>query len=423
MEHHAVILLFIQICAMLAVALVFGQMMRKLHQPIVIGEIIGGIFLGPTIFGTLAPDTYAWLFPSTGTTSMVRETLIMLGMLFFIFAAGLEVNLTHLRQRLLTVSLTSLLGIIVPFSLGFGLVLFLPGLWGPNAQNKMLMLALFIGTALSVSALPVIVRILIDLNLIQEEFGVIVVSAATISDLIMWVVFAVIMSTLAPDNLPCRALWISLGLLLIFFVMILSIGRWAGPRGVRWLQIHMTWPSGYIGVMTVFVLIAATVTETLGTHAIFGAFLIGAALGQNDEERNHAHEVVYQFAISFFAPLYFVSIGFKANFVTNFDLPLVLLILLVANVGKICGSGFGAWISGMAIREALAVGFGLNARGAMEIILASVALEYKLIEQKVFVALTFMALLTSMLSGPIMRRLLIAKPLKKSNLLEETNDS
>ena len=140
---------------------------------------------------------------------------------------------------------------------------------------------------------------------------------------------------------------------------------------------------------------------------VFGAYLVGIALGQSLEsgEARDAHDITYQFALSFFAPLYFVSIGLKANFAANFDLPLVLLVLAVACVGKIGGAGLGARLGGMNLRESVAVGFGMNARGAMEIILASVALEAGLIDKRVFVALVIMAMVTSMLVGPVMKRL------------------
>ncbi len=142
----------------------------------------------------------------------------------------------------------------------------------------------------------------------------------------------------------------------------------------------------------------------------FGFYLVGVALARNDQtgQNRQAHETVYQFVVSFLTPIYFVSIGLKANFSTHFDWPLVTLGLIVACVGKILGAGLGAKLGGMSHREAWAAGFGLNARGAIEIILATVALEYSLIDQRVFVALVTMAVITSMMSGPIIQRLLFS---------------
>ncbi len=410
MSHHDLIVLFLQICAMLGVALVFGQGIRRLRFPSVLGELGGGIVLGPTIFGALAPTAYAWLFLTGDLVASGREAVIKIGMLFFLCAGGLEVNLSQLRRRGLSVTLTSLLGVVVPFGLGFGSVVLLPRLWAPQATDKGLIFAAFIGTALSISALPVIARILMDLDLIDKEIGVVIMTAATINDLVGWSLFAAILSAIAPAS-QGRSLWATLGLVVGFSVLVLMLGRWIGRPFLRWLRASVAWPSGFIGITAMLILAAAAFAETVGIHATFGAFLVGVALGQSvEEEENNAHDIIHQFAVSFFAPLYFVSIGLSADFAANFDLPFVLLLLLISCIGKICGAGLGARLGGMPAKEALAVGFGMNARGAMEMILASIALEYRLIDERVFVALIVMALVTSMLSAPVLQRLMKQPP-------------
>jgi Kef-type K+ transport system membrane component KefB len=411
MSHPEIITFFVQLAFMLAVAVVSGQLMRTWGQPAVLGELIGGILLGPTVLGALFPAYYTWLFPDTGNLPLARETLVKLGMLFFLFIAGLEVNLSYLRQRGLSTVLTSLLGMVIPFSLGFGSVWFLPQWWGALAQRNLLMLSLFISTALAISALPVIVRILKDLGLINQELGAVIIGAAIVNDVIGWTLFAVILSEFIPNQAAEHSFWITLALVIIYFVFILSLGRWAGRPLLHWIQTHLPWPSGFIGVTAVLVLSAAAMAEAIGIHAFFGAFLVGVALAQNDKTGagHQAHETVYQFVVSFLTPIYFVSIGLKANFLAHFDFLLVMLVLGVACVGKILGAGGGAWWGGMSLPEALVVGFGMNARGAIEIILASVALEYGLIDQRIFVALVIMAIITSMMSGPAIQSILGSK--------------
>jgi len=368
------ILFFTQVGIMLSTALVFGQIMQRFNQPAVLGELIGGVLLGPTIFGLFAPEAYLFLFPVQGASTLGREAIINIGMLFFLFVAGLEVNLSQIRRSGLSVALAGILGVLLPFGLGFAMVLLLPDLWGTQAQNQLFIFALFMGTALSISALPIIARILIDLNLMQKEIGVVVMAAATINDLIGWTLFALILSALTPGGLSGEKPWITLILALGFSVAIVFIGRLFGQGVLRWLRDHLSWPSGFIAVTSVMILAAAVAAEAIGIHAIFGAFLLGVALGRSHEERNQDHDTVYQFAVSFFAPLYFVSIGLKIDFIEHFDLVVTLIILLTACVGKICGAGLGALLGGMKLKKALVVGFGMNARGAMEIILASVAL-------------------------------------------------
>ncbi len=396
----------LQIGFMLAVALLFGKLMHMLHQPIILGELIGGIVLGPTVLGAFAPGTFEWLFPLSGATVVARDALLKLGMLFFLFSAGLEIDLSRVKQKGTSIVLTSVFGIAVPFFLGFVSALFFGDLWDMNGKVERMIFALFMGTALSISALPVIVRILSDLNLLQTDLGVVIVSSATVNDLIGWSLFAVVLSTVVPYGIPGTSLTMSLILVVVFFVLVLTFGRWGGQLILNLLKPHLTWAGSFIGVMIVLMLLIAAIAEAIGIHAILGAFLAGIALASRYGEQKQAHEVVHRFAISFFVPIYFVSIGLKANFSINFDLPLLLFILSVASVGKICGAGLGAWMGGMSRKDALAVGFGMNARGMMEIILASIALEFSLIDERIFVSLIVMAIITSMISGPVLQRLI-----------------
>ncbi|UCF94062.1 MAG: cation:proton antiporter [Desulfobacterales bacterium] len=400
-------LFYIQICVMLCVALVFGQLMRKLRQPAVVGELLGGIVLGPTVFGLLAPGAYHWLFPVEGIATISREAVIKIGMLFFLFVAGLEIDISQIKRRSACVSLTAGTGILMPFAGAVLLVFLWPDLWGVPAQKNKLTFTMFMGTALSISALPVIARILVDLELIREESGTIVMAAATISDLICWFLFAMIISALDPTGLSLKAAWTSVVLLVGFAAIVLLGGRLVDQRVFHLLQAHLPWPSAFIGLTVIVILIAAITTELIGIHAIFGAFLVGVALGRRFESVEKAQVTFYQFAVSFFAPLYFVSIGLRIDFASHFDPVLALLILFVACLGKIGGAGLGARWGGMEPKKALVVGFGLNARGAMEMILASVALEHRLIDERIFVALIFTAVVTSVLSGPAIKMLTV----------------
>jgi Kef-type K+ transport system membrane component KefB len=403
----------LQIGVMLAVGLIFGQLMRKLNQPAVLGELIGGIVLGPTIFGLLLPDLYYRLFPGEAEIVEAREVVIRIGMLFFMFVAGLEVNLSQLRQRKQTVLLVSILGCLLPFGLGIASILLFPDFWNYTSVNNNTSFILFIGIALSISALPVITRILMDLHLLHQEIGGIVITSAAINDLLGWALFALLLSNLNTNTQNNNLLRI-LGLTFIFSLLVLGVGRVAGQLLFRWARNALVWPSGFLGVSAVFIFISAAIAETMNIHAIFGAFLIGVALFPVFENNGAGavKEIIYQFAVSLFAPLYFVSVGLKANFAANFDIQLVLLVISLATVGKVVGAGLGARISGADFKNALAIGFAMNARGAMEMILASVALEYGLIDQRIFVALVTMALVTSMMSGPMLQWLLkVPKPL------------
>ena len=187
-----------------------------------------------------------------------------------------------------------------------------------------------------------------------------------------------------------------------FAAFMLTVGRGLLNRLLPWVNKKFAWPGGVLSLSLALCFLAAAFTEYIGIHAIFGAFIMGVALGDSEHFSERAKEIVHQFINNIFAPLFFVSIGLRVNFLVNFDLGLTLIILAIAFT-KIIGSGLGTRLGGFSWKESLAAGFGMNARGAMEIILGIIALENGLINEKVFVSLVIMALVTSMTSGPLMR--------------------
>jgi Kef-type K+ transport system membrane component KefB len=396
---------FLEIAVMLSVSLLCGQLMNRLGLPAVFGELFGGIILGPTVLGWLSPYTFNWLFPASGAVFQGKDALIQICMLFFLFAAGLEMNLSLAKKQVNYIAWASLTGIVVPFVMGFGMVVLFPDLWTGHFNVEKLLFAMFMGTALSISALPVIARILMDLDLMNTDIGMTVIGAATINDLVGWSLFAFILSNFAPYSIINIPPYMTFLLILLLFTFMLTIGRALAQGALKLLKSYMPWPGSFLGITAVLILIAAACAEAIGVHAVFGAFLVGLAFSQNLEKRDAAHEMVYQFVMYFFAPLYFVSIGLRANFVASFDLVLVLVVLSIACIGKVLGVTLGLRASKMPWKQSAVIGFALNARGAMEMILATVAKDAGLIDDRLFVALIIMALVTSVLSGPIMSRL------------------
>lgn len=395
----------IALVVMLATGLVFGALARRVGLPMVVGELCGGVLLGPTVMARYWPQAYEWLFPSTGPAASGRKAFIQLGIICFLFATGLEMNVPALKQMGRKVMWTSVLGMVVPFVGGFVMVLAAPFYWEPHVLIGQWGGALLLGTALAISALPVIARVLMDLGLAREEFGALVLAAATLDDLVGWSLFAAILATFAPGA-HVRAPWLTMVLIFAFAALLLTLGRAMATRWRDWVRERVNWPGGWVGATAVLWLTAAVVAEWVGVHAVVGAFLVGLTLAKGGATRDGPAEAVHQFAMGVFAPIYFVSVGFRADFAANLDLWLVLAVFAVACIGKIGGVTFGARLAGMGWNTAIATGFGMNARGAMEMILAAVALENGLIDEPLFVALVIMALLTSVISGPVMGRLL-----------------
>jgi len=258
---------------------------------------------------------------------------------------------------------------------------------------------------MAVSALPVITRILMDLNLFKTKIGMIIIAAAIFDDLTGWLIFSFVLSLLGQEG-EITNIWFTIGMILGFGLFMLIVGRWIINRVLPWIQQNLSWPGGVLSISLGFCFLGAAFTEYIGLHAILGAFIVGIALGDSVHLQEREREIIHQFVTNVFAPLFFVFIGLKVNFIENFDWQLVTLVVFLAMICKVFGASLGAYMGGLTKRESLAVGFGLNARGAMEIILGTLALDAGLIEQKMFVALVVMALLTSMISGPLMKRFL-----------------
>jgi mannitol/fructose-specific phosphotransferase system IIA component (Ntr-type) len=269
-----------------------------------------------------------------------------------------------------------------------------------------LTLALFIGTAMSITAVPVISKTLMDLGLYRTDFGMVIVASAMVNDIIGWILFALVLSTLGVRSGFGLAVSHTTVLVLAFVVGMLTVGRALIHRVLPWIQAHLTWPGGVMGAAITLAFFAAAFTEASGVHAVLGAFLAGVAIGDSSHLREQTRRNISHFISFVFAPLFFATIGLRMNFFTNFDLKIVVAVLVVACTGKLIGCMAGARLAGMSRREAWATGIGMNARGTMEIVLGTLALESGLISEPLFEALIVMALVTAVLPGPALQFLL-----------------
>jgi Kef-type K+ transport system membrane component KefB len=410
LTHNELVLLLVQLSLLLFFGRLFAEGARKLRQPAVAGELLAGIMLGPTLLGTYSPELYLTLFPVVGGNPIALNAFIQVSLVLLLFIAGLEVELHIVWQQGRSAFYTSFLGLVAPFILGFTAAYVFPDFFGNGDKEERLILSLFLGTSLAITALPVIARILMDLNLFKTNFGVLIIASAMITDLIGWMIFSVILSMLGQGHNV--TLGYTILLTIGFTIFMLTIGKNLINKVLPWINQKFAWPGGLLSWSLSFCFLWAAFTEYIGIHAIFGAFIFGVALGQTIHFSERAKEIVHQFINNIFAPLFFVSIGLRVDFVQNFSLSLTLIILVLAFIGKIGGSGIGASLGGYSFRNSLAIGCGMNARGAMEIILGIIALEFNLINEKLFVALVIMAFVTSITSGPLMKYLYIHEELK-----------
>lgn len=399
--HDDVFHLLVQLSIMLVMGRLFAEVARKLNQPGVIGEIFAGILLGPTVLGMIKPEWFEALYPVGAVSGVVLSGFVQVAVIMLLFIAGLEVDLHIVWQQGRQALTTSLFGLIIAFTIGFVFPYYFSEFFGIADAQGRLTFALFMGTAMAITALPVIVRILMDLNLFKSKMGLLVVASAMVDDLVGWLIFSVILGLIGRSG-GAMPLINTIVLTIGFAAFMLTVGRGLLNRVLPWVNKKFAWPGGVLSLSLALCFLAAAFTEYIGIHAIFGAFIMGVALGDSEHFSERAKEIVHQFINNVFAPLFFVSIGLRVNFFVNFDLGLTLVILAIAFT-KIVGSGLGTKLGGFSWKESLAAGFGMNARGAMEIILGIIALENGLINEKVFVSLVIMALVTSMTSGPLMK--------------------
>ncbi|MGL4597556.1 MAG: cation:proton antiporter, partial [Bacteroidia bacterium] len=359
LSHSDLIILLLAISTMLILSRIVAELGKRYKLPVVMGELIVGIMLGPTILGTIYRPAYDYLFPLTTNAhvSLALDGIFSLSVIMLLFVAGLEVQLPLVLRQGKTAIVTGLSSMIIPFATGFGIAWFLPDLFGeqPESVNR-LVFALFLGTALSISALPVIARILMDMNLFKTNIGMVIIASAMFNDLVGWLIFSVILSMSGTAQEGHLSIWATIFWVLGFGVFMLLIGRRIINRILPWVQTKLSWPGGVLALCLGTCLLCAAFTESIRIHAILGAFIAGIAFGDSVHLREQAREIIHQFVTNFFAPLFFVSIGLKVNFVENFDVVIVSIIMVLAFVGKVVGASAGAYWGGMSRNNALAVG-------------------------------------------------------------------
>jgi Kef-type K+ transport system membrane component KefB len=385
----------IQIICLLGVARLFGELVKKFDLPIVLGELLAGVILGPTVFGTLAPDFFASLFHLPIDAGLALDGLMSLSVIFLLFVVGMEIELNEIARQGTRVVWFSVLGILIPVLIGTGVGWLIYDMSGVSVSRPLF--AAFMGAALSISALPVIARILLDLKLLKTPLGNLTIAVATMNDAVGWMLFIIVLSLswLAKQNVSIGvsiAFTVGLGLLVVTAlprIMDMILGFVARTMS----------PGGIIGTAVVMMLILAVVTEYVGIHAVFGAFAAGIGVSQSRYFTPELKHSIIEFTSHILAPLFFAAVGLKVNFFNSFDLTTILIILLAAYGSKMLAAWIGGYFAHLTLRESTAVGLGIAARGGMGIILATIALEAKFITPRIFTALVLMAIITSMSAG------------------------
>jgi Kef-type K+ transport system membrane component KefB/mannitol/fructose-specific phosphotransferase system IIA component (Ntr-type) len=405
MHESDALVFLLSLAVLLSSARVLGELARRVGLPLVFGEIASGILLGPTVLGRVLPSAQRWLFPG-GAPQHMLSGYTTVGVVLLLVVAGLEVNLGIVRRRGRSALLTSILGILMPLGGGVLLGVLLPDSDLVRPDHRTLF-ALFMGVALSISALPVIAKTLLDLGLFKTDVGLLVMAAAMVNDLVGWIAFSLLLAPMQGGTIELASVARAIGLAGAFVGISLVVGRPLLGRLIVKLQSdHHSGSRRVLSLIILLALFGASLTQWIGIHAVFGGFVVGVVVGDTPHLKERTRVIVHDFVTNIFAPVFFASLGLRSDFIGAFDARLCILVFVIASAAKMVGCTLGARAGGLRWRPAAAVGSGLNARGAMEIILALLALEAGLLKEQVFVALVVMALATSLVSGPMMKWLL-----------------
>ncbi len=386
--HEDLVRIFFSLSIILFFSKTFGELFQRRGKPSVIGEILAGILIGKTILGRLFPSIYDLFFPSHGISPQALEIIMVISIVFLMFVAGFEVDLSSILRQGRAVIATGLLSFIVPFTIGF-FSSFLSHLWGFPSRISF---SLFLGVSLSISAIPVIARVMMDMNILKSDVGCIILGGSVINNILGWFLFSFIFAY-SPKILFH---------IIVFIIITFTVVRWLIDRVFPYMQARTAWPGSIISFGLFLALLGASVTEWIGIHGIFGSFMMGIAFGDTPHLKERTRDIFKQFVMNLFSPLFFGLVGVNVDFLGNFDLGIVFSLLLLAIGGMVLGGYLGGRISGMDKRASLAIGIGLNTRGAMEIILAITALEYGIINSRFFVGFVFMAVVTSLMCAPLL---------------------
>jgi Kef-type K+ transport system membrane component KefB len=396
--EHPLAILLIQIVTIIFVARLFGWIFRKIGQPTVIGEIIAGIVLGPSLVGMYFPEFSATLFPPHSLGNI--QFLSQIGLILFMFVVGMEIDLKVLKSKAHDAIVISHASIIIPFALGMGLAYFIYQGHSPEGV-KFSSFGLFLGISMSITAFPVLARIVQERGINKTRLGTVVITCAAADDITAWCLLAAVIAIVKAGSFLSSLYIIALAVLYVA-VMI----KFVKPFLKRIGELHTSNENLSKPVVAIFfitLLLSAYTTELIGIHALFGAFMAGAIMPENTRFRSIFIEKVEDVALVLLLPLFFVFTGLRTEIGLLNDIGLwkiTGLIILVAITGKFIGSALAARFVGQHWKDSLTIGALMNTRGLMELVVLNIGYDLGVLTPEIFAMMVIMALVTTFMAGP-----------------------
>jgi Kef-type K+ transport system membrane component KefB/nucleotide-binding universal stress UspA family protein len=405
---------FGEIVALIVVGRLVGELMERFGQPAVMGQLIGGMLLGPSVFGALFPGLQHALFPAAPVQKAMLDAVSQLGILLLLLLTGMETDLSVIRGCRRTAFSVSIAGIAIPFACGV-----LMGMWLPESllpdPNKRLITALFLGTALSISSVKIVALLVRELGFLRRTVGQVIVASAIIDDTVGWIIMSVIFGLALHGGIDIMSVTRSVVGTGLFLVLSFTVGRRLVFFLIRWANDRFVSELPAITMIIVVTGLMALATDAIGVHTVLGAFVAGILVGQSPILTRHIEEQLRGLIVALFMPVFFGMAGLSANLLALTSMNLLLLtigLIVIASIGKFSGAFLGGRLGGLTLDESLAVGSGMNARGSTEVIIASFGLSMGALSQNLFTSIVTMAVVTTMVMPPMLRWAVARLPMR-----------
>jgi Kef-type K+ transport system membrane component KefB/nucleotide-binding universal stress UspA family protein len=404
-SEHQVLIFLVQIVLLLVTARLLGQLCRRFGQPAVVGELTAGVLLGPSVLGRVAPDVFDWIFPPGAVQSGMLFTVGWLGVILLLVVTGFETDLALIARLGKAAVFVTAGSLLVPFFFGFGGGYLAPdSLLGDEAERTVF--ALFLATALTISSLPVIAKILSELQLLRRNFGQLTLAVAMANDVIGWVLLGLIAGLAGSGRFDLGQLAMTVGGLVVFLGLSVAIGQRVVDAALQQMRRRDVGIGGWVTMSVAIALGLGAITQALGVEAVLGAFIAGILLGRSRYARHEVEEQLETFTVAILAPIFFATAGLRVDLSLLADPEIAfwaVVVLAIASISKFAGSMIGARLSGLATREGMALGTALNARGALEIVIATVGLSLGVLNDASYTIVVIMAIATSLMAPPMLR--------------------
>jgi Kef-type K+ transport system membrane component KefB/nucleotide-binding universal stress UspA family protein len=413
-----------EIVLLLLVGRILGEGMQRLGQPAIMGQLIAGILLGPSLFGAIWPEGQKAIFPAAPEQKAMIDAVSQLGIIMLLLLTGMETDLKLVRKVGPAAIAVSVTGIVIPFACGFALGQVLPEAILPVGHR--LIPSLFLGTALSISSIKIVAMVVREMNFTRRDLGQVIVASAIMEDTIGWVIIAITFGIASRGSLDLWSLARSIAGIALFLVFSFTLGRRIVFHLIRWANdnFHSEFP--VITMILIIMGVMAETTQLLGVHTVLGAFVAGILIGESPILTQHVEDQLRGLITALFMPVFFGLAGLSADLTVLKDPNLALLtagFVLVASVAKFGGAFLGGKLGGLTFKQSLAVGSAMNARGSTEIIVASIGLGMGALTQNLFTMIVTMAVVTTMAMPPMLRRALAVLPMDEDEKLRVEHET